>query len=157
MNIDESKSLLGWVSLNKLYIDTHNECDYHNIHTAIETLLTAYEKEKETSHYNQSQLDIANAKLVEEKEKNKELTDKLKDCDLHYSKLYKFHNNNCVTKDRINQIIDELIKLYFEEDSYCFSGFMFNNKTFNSLNIKEEMTVMQLLKHLQRLLKQEEE
>lgn len=47
MNIDESKSLLGWVSLNKLYIDTHNECDYHNIHTAIETLLTAYEKEKE--------------------------------------------------------------------------------------------------------------
>ena len=103
---------------------------------AYETLLTAYEKEKE---------------------KNKELTDKLKDCDLHYSKLYKFHNNNCVTKDRINQIIDELIKLYFEEDSYCFSGFMFNNKTFNSLNIKEEMTVMQLLKHLQRLLKQEEE
>lgn len=47
MNIEESKSLLGWVSLNKLYIDTHNECDYHNIHTAIETLLTAYEKEKE--------------------------------------------------------------------------------------------------------------
>lgn len=47
MNIEESKSLLGWVSLNKLYIDTHNECDYHNIHSAIETLLTAYEKEKE--------------------------------------------------------------------------------------------------------------
>ena len=47
MNIEESKSLLGWVSLNKLYIDTHGECDYHNIHTAIETLLTAYEKEKE--------------------------------------------------------------------------------------------------------------
>lgn len=47
MNIEESKSLLGWVSLNKLYIDTHNECDYHNIHTAIETLLTAYVKEKE--------------------------------------------------------------------------------------------------------------
>ena len=47
MNIEESKNLLGWVSLNKLYIDTHNECDYHNIHTAIETLLTAYEKEKE--------------------------------------------------------------------------------------------------------------
>lgn len=97
------------------------------------------------------------AENKEMKEKNKELTDKLKDCDLHYSKLYKFHNNNCVTKDRINQIINELIKLYFEEDSYYFSGFMFNNKTFNSLNIKEEMTVMQLLKHLQRLLKQEEE
>ena len=38
----------------------------------IDKLLTAYEKEKETSHYNQSQLDIANAKLVEEKEKNKD-------------------------------------------------------------------------------------
>ena len=47
MNIEESKSLLGWVSLNKLYIDTNSECDYHDIHTAIETLLTAYEKEKE--------------------------------------------------------------------------------------------------------------
>lgn len=46
MNIEESKNLLGWVSLNKLYIDTHNECDYHNIHTAIEILLIAYEKEK---------------------------------------------------------------------------------------------------------------
>lgn len=34
----------------------------------IKLLLTAYEKEKETSHYIQSQLDIANAKLVEEKE-----------------------------------------------------------------------------------------
>ena len=50
MNIEESKNLLGWVSLNKLYIDTHSECDYHNIHTAIETLLTAYEKEKEKNN-----------------------------------------------------------------------------------------------------------
>lgn len=41
--------------------------------TIIETLLTAYEKEKETSHYIQSQLDIANAKLIEEKEKNKNI------------------------------------------------------------------------------------
>ena len=127
----------------------------NEVRQAIETLLTAYEKEKETSHYIQSQLDIANAKLVEEKEKNKELRDKLKDCDLHYSKLYKFHHNNCITKDRINQIINELIELYFEEDGYCFSGFMFNNKSFNSLNIKEEMTVMQLLKYLQNSLKEE--
>ena len=40
-----------------------------------ETLLTAYEKEKETSHYIQSELDIANAKLVEEKEKTKKAID----------------------------------------------------------------------------------
>ena len=140
MNIEEVIN-----NLKKYISFSEKECNFPSIFdwnwhmelaNDIETLLTAYEKEKE---------------------KNKELTDKLKDCDLHYSKLYKFHNNNCVTKDRINQIIDELIKLYFEEDSYCFSGFMFNNKTFNSLNIKEEMTVMQLLKHLQRLLKQEEE
>ena len=133
MNIQESIEILKELKKNE-WGELEN-CSAYAIQ-AIETLLIAYEKEKE---------------------KNKELTDKLKDCDLHYSKLYKFHNNNCVTKDRINQIIDELIKLYFEEDSYCFSGFMFNNKTFNSLNIKEEMTVMQLLKHLQRLLKQEEE
>lgn len=57
MNIEESKSLLGWVSLNKLYIDTHNECDYHNIHTAIETLLTAYEKEKEKNKELEKKLD----------------------------------------------------------------------------------------------------
>lgn len=92
---------------------------------------------------------------TQEKAKNKELTDKLKDLDLHYSKLYKFHHNNCITKDRINQIINELIELYFEEDDYCFSGFMFNKKSFNSLNIKEEMTVMQLLKYLQKSLKEE--
>ena len=140
MNIEEViNNLKKYISFSEKECNFPSTFDWNwhmELANDIETLLTAYEKEKE---------------------KNKELTDKLKDCDLHYSKLYKFHNNNCVTKDRINQIIDELIKLYFEEDSYCFSGFMFNNKTFNSLNIKEEMTVMQLLKHLQRLLKQEEE
>ena len=50
---------------------------YEEVYTIIcelENFYTAYEKEKETSHYIQSQLDIANAKLVEEKEKNMELT-----------------------------------------------------------------------------------
>lgn len=100
MNIDESKSLLGWVSLNKLYIDTHNECDYHNIHTAIETLLTAYEKEKETSHYIQSQLDIANAKLVEEKEKNNKAKEFIKE---------NSHEFNCKR--------DDLIELEFDDNT----------------------------------------
>ena len=50
-----------------------------DLQKAIETLLTAYEKEKETSHYIQSQLDIANAKLVEEKEKNKKAIDFIND------------------------------------------------------------------------------
>ncbi len=80
MNIEESKSLLGWVSLNKLYIDTHNECDYHNIHTAIETLLTAYEEKcKELKKERQDDLDVRNRwgltlqELEKEKEKNKEI------------------------------------------------------------------------------------
>ena len=47
MNIEESINLLEWANLNKLYIETYYECDYHNIYKAIETLLTAYEKEKE--------------------------------------------------------------------------------------------------------------
>lgn len=87
MDIEESKSLLGWVSLNKLYIDTHNECDYHNIHTAIETLLTAYEKEKE---------------------KNKELTDEY----LIQRNLInaEFLNENYISKDKIKAKIEELEK-----------------------------------------------
>ena len=79
MSIEESKRLLGWVSLNKLYIDTHNECDYHNIHTAIETLLTAYEEKcKELKKEIQDDLDVRNRwgltlqELEKEKEKNKE-------------------------------------------------------------------------------------
>ena len=78
MSIEESKRLLGWVSLNKLYIDTHNECDYHNIHTAIETLLTAYEEKcKELKKEIQDDLDVRNRwgltlqELEKEKEKNK--------------------------------------------------------------------------------------
>jgi len=61
----------------------------------IDKLLTAYEKEKETSHYNQSQLDIANAKLVEEKEKNKELEEKI----IHrYKRICPECNNSFIAK-----------------------------------------------------------
>lgn len=59
----------GWIN------DIKREIDVDKAIESIETLLTAYEKEKETSHYIQSQLDIANAKLVEEKEKNKKAID----------------------------------------------------------------------------------
>lgn len=68
MNIEES------IDNVKFIIGDLKASNYNQIFIqAIEILLTAYEKEKETSHYNQSQLDIANAKLVEEKEKNKDL------------------------------------------------------------------------------------
>lgn len=61
--------------------DFFNEGDYitRRMTKAKDIVLTAYEKEKETSHYNQSQLDIANAKLVEEKEKNKKAIDFIND------------------------------------------------------------------------------
>ena len=74
MNIEEG------IIKAKAILDNHREIDKMMVIEMVElveTLLTAYEKEKETSHYNQSQLDIANAKLVEEKEKNKELERKI--------------------------------------------------------------------------------
>ena len=81
MNIEETIEIL------KKYISfSEKECNFPSIWdwnwhmelaNDIETLLTAYEKEKETSHYIQSQLDIANAKLVEEKEKNKKIKNEL--------------------------------------------------------------------------------
>ena len=49
---------------------------------AIETILLAYEKEYTTSHYLQSELDQSNAKLLEEKEKNKELEKRLEEIEL---------------------------------------------------------------------------
>ena len=61
---------------NKICDDRNEDCYYQQ---AIDIVVTAYEKEKETSHYIQSQLDIANAKLVEEKEKNKKAIDFIND------------------------------------------------------------------------------
>lgn len=109
MNIDESKSLLGWVSLNKLYIDTHNECDYHNIHTAIETLLTAYEKEKEKSKNLEIELEIKKYCKVNE------LASDL----IYYKNLAREYQGNCISKDKIKAKIEEIKKskenIYFEE------------------------------------------
>lgn len=73
MNIEESINLLEWANLNKLYIETYYECDYHNIYKAIETLLTAYEKEKEKNKELQELYTSALQDWVKEKEKNKEL------------------------------------------------------------------------------------
>lgn len=39
----------------------------------LQSILDLYNKEKETSHFLQSQLDEANAKLIKEKENNKKL------------------------------------------------------------------------------------
>lgn len=79
-------------------------CEYDHVTLdvyKVQALLTAYEKEKETSHYVQSQLDIANAKLVEEKEKNKELI-KERATEIVYV------DKNFIRKDKIKpiQIID---------------------------------------------------
>lgn len=86
MNIEESINLLEWANLNKLYIETYNECDYHSIYTAIETLLTAYEKEKEHNSKLLEALDTVNHEksvfiesYEKEKEKNKKALDFIND------------------------------------------------------------------------------
>ena len=88
MNIEESINLLEWANLNKLYIETYYECDYHNIYKAIETLLTASEKEKE---------------------KNKELENDLKDITKKYmeAESVKFWYNY-IHKDKIRKMLQEL-------------------------------------------------
>ena len=82
MKIEEAikylqNNLNEWKEKRPAYGNSEIVEEVDNDYNAIETLLTAYEKEKETSHYIQSQLDIANAKLVEEKEKNKELQNRV--------------------------------------------------------------------------------
>ena len=77
MNIEETtENLKKYISFSKKECNFPSIWDWNwhmDLANDVKTLLTAYKKEKETSHYIQSQLDIANAKLVEEKEKNKEL------------------------------------------------------------------------------------
>ena len=48
MSKEEKKAieLLEWTQINKLYIDTHNNCDYHDIHKAIQTVLNLIETQK---------------------------------------------------------------------------------------------------------------
>lgn len=89
--------------------------------------------------------------VLDELENQKEL---IKDCDEKYSRLYKFHNNQCITKDFVKEIVKDLINVYFEEDGYCFSGFMFEDK-YNILNIKEDMTTMQFLTYILEILNKE--
>ena len=95
MNIEESINLLEWANLNKLYIETYYECDYHNIYKAIETLLTAYEKEKE---------------------KNKRYEKYLKSKDKQHEQVLEYleteKENEYISKEKIK----ERIKEYYEYD-----------------------------------------
>lgn len=82
MNIDYNaviEILKKFLDNDKIEILGISVGEERQVRDAIKNILTAYEKEKETSHYIQSQLDIANAKLIEEKEKNKILLQCLKD------------------------------------------------------------------------------
>lgn len=72
--------------------------DNYNVNAlgkAIQGLLDLYKKEKETSHYIQSQLDIANAKLIEEKEMNAVQRKMLNDA----------FDRGWIHKDKIKEII----------------------------------------------------
>lgn len=46
--MEDAIKVLEWVVTNKLYIDTHNECDYHDIHKAIENLIEKYKNAKKS-------------------------------------------------------------------------------------------------------------
>ena len=103
MNIEETTE-----NLKKYISFSEKECNFPSIWdwnwhmdlaNDIKTLLTAYEKEKETSHYIQSQLDIANAKLVEEKEKNKEL-EKMLNLKSHKRR---YNTMNYIKKNKLNK------------------------------------------------------
>ena len=97
MNIEECIEQLKDLRLHCLSIGYEFDKDAE----AIEWILTAYEKEKETSHYNQSQLDIANAKLIEEKEKNKEYKNLLIDMVNQFA----YEDNNPKTRGSSEQTI----------------------------------------------------
>ena len=58
------------IECNKLLITLKK---HHINGSIIQVLYNLYNKEKETSHFLQSELDRANAKILEEKEKNEEL------------------------------------------------------------------------------------
>lgn len=108
MNIEASINLLEWANLNKLYIETYNECDYHNIHTAIETLLTAYEEKcKELKKEIQDNLDVRNRwglTLQElEKEKGENVKLRLQDIPLIEGELKAY-------KDRVSELKQEVEK-----------------------------------------------
>ncbi len=73
------------------------EIDKDFFFNLVDKLLYLYNKEKETSHYIQSQLDIANAKLIEEKEKNRQLLNSKIGVDLSF--------DDYIGKDKIREIL----------------------------------------------------
>ena len=78
------------------------------------TYLSLYNKEKETSHYIQSQLDIANAKLIEEKEMNavqrKMLNDAFDRGWIHKDKIKELQNNYVGQYLKFYEKIQELLE-----------------------------------------------
>lgn len=116
MNIEEIKDRVNLTknAFHKLGIE--GQVNINVMLNDIEFLLTAYEKEKETSHYNQSQLDIANAKLVEEKEK----TEYEKELRIKYQRRYdSVKEKNSNAKWYIHQEIvriEEDIEDYLDDD-----------------------------------------
>lgn len=122
MNIEDSIKILDkFITEHKLFNIKHSD----GLEEAIETILTAYEKEKETSHYIQSQLDIANAKLIEEKEKNKKIeiiVNKL--MPLAECSYWNYENHTCTHTCRGCDYLNEDNKrtssgILIDKDRYC--------------------------------------
>ena len=119
MNIDYNaviEILKNFLNNEKIEILGISVGEERQVREAMKNLLVAYEKEKETSHYIQSQLDIANAKLVEEKEKNKRYEKYLKSKDKQHEQVLEYleteKENEYISKEKIK----ERIKEYYEYD-----------------------------------------
>lgn len=99
--MDIDFEILEWVCINKLYIDTHNECDYHIIHTAIENLIQEYKVLKEKNKKLQIRNEI-------EKEKNKELEVINK---MQEYRIGVIDEREMIPKSKLKEKIEELEKL----------------------------------------------
>lgn len=67
-------------------------------------ILDLYQREKQTSHFLQSELDQANAKIIEEREKNKEI----ENADLTTVYMNGFYDGEKKWKDKIKELIEQL-------------------------------------------------
>lgn len=89
-----------WLKYDSNFINLP-EYDAKNLYKVVQGLLDLYQKEKQTSHFLQSELDQANAKLIEEKQKNKEL----ENADLTTVYINGFYDGEKKWKDKINEKI----------------------------------------------------
>lgn len=98
MNIEEATEML-----KRIYVTEFNTSSIYdnvpNVNLAIETLLTAYEKEKEKNEALEVELEIKKYCKVNE------LASDL----IYYKNLAREYQGNCISKDKLKEIVDECV------------------------------------------------